>query len=205
MATKQVRWKCLNCNSGVLAPSRPRRDDVRRYCLPCSGKSGKLVERTAPALDKKREANNAKTLEKQKAKRAKATDAKTAHCGFDVSKEATRLWNILMKIEPKRKRRIPSIKIVKRKRSQTSGHYESGHLVQLNLGTDTVDAWESLAHELVHAVGYHYHDHNFYRCLKQLTEARWKITVSSYDWNRAGYNNDWNLQEQLHEMQVVNF
>jgi hypothetical protein len=205
MATKQVRWKCLNCNSGVLAPSRPRRDDVRRYCLPCSSKAGRLVERTAPALEKKREATKSKATEKQKAKRAKAADAKTAQCGFDVDKEAIRLWKILMKQHPNRKRRLPSIKIVKRNRETTSGHYESGHLVQLNLGTDTVDAWECLAHELVHALGYHAHDHIFYRHLKQLTEARWKIAVNSYEWNRAGYNNDWNLREQLDEMKVVNF
>ena len=51
--TKQARWKCEKCNDGLLAPSRPRKNDVRRYCLPCSAKQGTLVERIAPALEKK--------------------------------------------------------------------------------------------------------------------------------------------------------
>lgn len=205
MATKQVRWKCLNCNSGVLAPSRPRRDDVRRYCLPCSAKSGTLVERTAPALEKKRETQKSKTVQKQKAKRAKVAHAKIAHTGFDVGKEATRLWRILQKQEAKPKRSMPSIKVVQRKRSSSSGHYEIGHHVQLNLGTNSIDAWETLAHELVHAIGYRGHGHDFYQCLKQLTETRWKIRVSSYEWGRAGYNNDWNLIEQLSSQEAVKF
>ena len=42
---KQSRWKCPTCGHGLLAPTRPRRNDVRRYCLPCSSKAGVLVER----------------------------------------------------------------------------------------------------------------------------------------------------------------
>jgi hypothetical protein len=52
--TKQVRWKCEICNHGLLAPTKPRKNDVRRYCLPCSGKTGKLVERISPTLEKQR-------------------------------------------------------------------------------------------------------------------------------------------------------
>jgi len=80
--TKQVRWKCTICNSGVLAPSRPRKDDVRRYCLQCSGKTGKLVERIAPSLEKKREAQKTKTVQKKKAQRVKIAKVKTAHSGL---------------------------------------------------------------------------------------------------------------------------
>lgn len=54
-APKRVRWVCPNDrHPGVLGPSRPRRDDVCRFCLPCSADRGRLVLRTAPALDRAR-------------------------------------------------------------------------------------------------------------------------------------------------------
>lgn len=204
MATKQIRWKCQVCDSGLLAPSRPRKDDVRRYCLPCSAKTGKLVERIAPTLEKQRAETQAKARQRKATKRAKAVNAKTAHTGFDVQKEARRLWRILQKQENKPRRLFPTIKVVNRKRRGSSGYWD-GRNVVLQLGTDMVDAWETVAHELVHAIGYSGHGHDFYKCLKQLTEARWKMKVNSYEWTRAGYNCDWNLRRQLEEQQVVNF
>jgi len=68
---KQVRWKCETCDDGLLAPSRPRRNDVRRYCLPCSAKRGTLVERIAPALEKKREKRTALVQQKNKESRVR--------------------------------------------------------------------------------------------------------------------------------------
>jgi hypothetical protein len=65
------RWQCPLCGSGKLAPSRPRKIDVRRYCLACSEKTGELVERRCPTLDRRREAVAAK-----KKQRRRATDAK---------------------------------------------------------------------------------------------------------------------------------
>jgi hypothetical protein len=63
--TKQVRWKCAICDHGLLAPTKPRKNDVRRYCLPCSSKSGKLVERVAPSLEKQREQQEGSSQEKE--------------------------------------------------------------------------------------------------------------------------------------------
>ena len=71
MKTKQIRWKCPSCDKGVLNSSRPRMNDVKRYCLPCSAKSGVLVARVAPALDKQRDEAKAKQTAKQSAKRKK--------------------------------------------------------------------------------------------------------------------------------------
>lgn len=51
----------------VTAPARPRRDDTRRYCLPCSGKGPRLVERVAPTLARVR----AKASERTKVRRRK--------------------------------------------------------------------------------------------------------------------------------------
>lgn len=45
MSTPLRRWRCSRCGSGCKAPSAPRKNDVRRYCLPCSEETGKLVER----------------------------------------------------------------------------------------------------------------------------------------------------------------
>lgn len=54
MTAKRVRWKCAKCDNGVLGPGRPRRNNVVRYCLPCSAKAGVLVERFCPAQENKR-------------------------------------------------------------------------------------------------------------------------------------------------------
>jgi hypothetical protein len=52
---KQARWQCPKCGDGKLAPRRPRRNDTRRYCLPCSDKTGRLVQRQAPSLERLRQ------------------------------------------------------------------------------------------------------------------------------------------------------
>lgn len=48
------RWICPRCGGGVNAPERPRKNDVRRYCLKCSEETGFLMERCVPALERKR-------------------------------------------------------------------------------------------------------------------------------------------------------
>jgi hypothetical protein len=47
-----------------------RRDDVRRFCLPCSEETGRLVERACPALDAKRERAAEARKERAAAERA---------------------------------------------------------------------------------------------------------------------------------------
>ncbi len=39
--SKRKRWVCPLCNVGKLGLQRPRKNDVVRYCLPCSEKTGK--------------------------------------------------------------------------------------------------------------------------------------------------------------------
>lgn len=44
-------WRCTRCESpGIRAPERMAQDDVRRFCLPCSVRTGKLVRREIPAV-----------------------------------------------------------------------------------------------------------------------------------------------------------
>jgi hypothetical protein len=63
------RWVCPVCGKGVNAPSRMGADDVRRFCLPCSKSTGKLVRRTAPALERERAAARERSTRKQQGKR----------------------------------------------------------------------------------------------------------------------------------------
>jgi len=66
-------WRCPDCGNQKRAPGKPRRNDVRRFCLPCSQRTGYMVERVCPTLEKKRAKVKAKVSAKAKAVRAKAT------------------------------------------------------------------------------------------------------------------------------------
>ena len=105
---KQARWKCPTCGHGLLAPTRPRRNDVRRYCLPCSSKAGVLVERIAPALDAQRNRRDAQRREREKAQRERERKrkntprkvaarqfSKVGQYGMPIQTETARLWRML--------------------------------------------------------------------------------------------------------------
>lgn len=219
--TKQVRWKCEKCNDGLLAPSRPRRNDVRRYCLPCSTKSGRLVERIAPALDKQRVQRVAIVQQKNKEKQIKLQPAKertrrTKQRQAIFEKEADRIWSLFYPEGTTRKR--PRIKIVFTRNRGCSGYYNGGVLIRIpRWSSGGVASWEVLAHELCHAViptnlrdGSH--GKAFYVALKNVIEARWKVrmdwssingyTTSSHSW---GYKVDWLMTAQLEKADVVKF
>lgn len=98
---KLTRWNCPNGCGGVLAPTRPRKDDVRRYCLDCSKRTGRLVERVSPALERKRtvrvERSRAKAQIKAKTKRASAPQADLVtrfRCGADAFGLIADMWNV---------------------------------------------------------------------------------------------------------------
>jgi hypothetical protein len=77
-----VRWQCPNGCGAVLGPERPRRDDVRRYCLACSKRTGRLVERQSPALERKRA---------ERAERAAAVAARQRARTRELEANATRV------------------------------------------------------------------------------------------------------------------
>jgi hypothetical protein len=83
MANK--RWTCPQCDSGKLAPSRPRRDDTRRYCLPCSEKTGRLVERTCAALERQRGVAKERATRKRQAATERAKAKQRAKDPFDMT------------------------------------------------------------------------------------------------------------------------
>ena len=224
----QVRWKCQLCDNGLLAPTKPRMNDVRRYCLPCSSETGKLVERVSPTLEKKRVAKKATTKKKNAAKRAtvakrtapiKTRQKREAQRQRIFEKEADRIWALFFPNGTARKR--PPIKLVYSHGGGVSGLWDGWQVLvripRWSKGGATV--WETLAHELCHAVvGSRHkdsegsHGRTFYTTLKPVIEKRWKVrmdwsfingyTDSSKSW---GYKVDWEMTDQLHKSGKVKF
>lgn len=73
---KRYRWVCPDCEAAIHAPSRMKADDVRRFCLECSGRTGFLVARACPVLDAKRSAKR-KRAQQKAATKAKRKRQKT--------------------------------------------------------------------------------------------------------------------------------
>ena len=73
--TGRVRWTCPLCSKGALGPTRPRKNNAVRYCLPCTAKTGKLVERICPALENKRQ-RKAEAKKEAVARKKERTPAK---------------------------------------------------------------------------------------------------------------------------------
>jgi glycosyltransferase A (GT-A) superfamily protein (DUF2064 family) len=103
--TKKVRWECPNKkHPGVLSSSRPAKDSIVRYCLPCSIETGTLTTRIAPALERKRATSAQTAAAKAKAKRAReaaakarkkaAEDAKYTVGGVDLRVEMKKLLKL---------------------------------------------------------------------------------------------------------------
>jgi hypothetical protein len=224
----QVRWKCESCNNGLLAPTKPRMNDVRRYCLPCSASTGKLVERVSPTLEKQRVAKQAATRKKNVAKRAtvakrtapiKMRQKREAERQRIFEKEADRIWDLFFPNGTTRKR--PAIKLVYSKNRDCSGLWD-GWRVLVRIPRWSVGgawAWEVLAHELCHAVVGSRHDdregshgRTFYTTLKPVIEKRWNVrmdwsfingyTDTSKSW---GYKVDWEMTRQLNKSGKVKF
>jgi hypothetical protein len=147
------RWVCPRCGAGVLAPDKPRRDDARRYCLDCTRTTGRLVERSCPALDRQREIASTRAA----AKRATATTRQRERARaarsigrFDLDAEARRFWRLPSMVELHGGTRLPEITI----RRSRSKRYSSGHAwtytTTITVGTNAADALYTLLHELVH-------------------------------------------------------
>ena len=232
MATKNVRWKCEICDSGLLAPSRPRLNDVRRYCLPCSADTGKLVHRVAPSLEKKRAVKKVVATKRTTSKRATVAKnkAKVQHKkkaigkvqtfgrqGFHIEKEAKKIWKLL---EPYHNgKAFPKITMQQRGYtvrkdggvSYSVGSYAGlAYIHENRIWLSANPEWGTVAHELVHlAVGVRRgvqnskaHDKVFYDCLRDVTQRRFKIVISFHEVTRYGYAVDWNMRRQLVEKNV---
>jgi hypothetical protein len=210
---------------------------VRRYCLPCSAKSGKLVERIAPALEAQRTRRNEQRTHRAKKKRqsqrrqverqqntprkiAERTYSKQGEYGMNIKSETARLWKLLAKMPmtlegahrnqrmhvsrpqpPKVQLKVRGWRAEKDGTIRTTGGtlglaYGSMHLIKVAPNV----SWETLAHEIVHCAGYHYHDRAFYMALKWLTETRWRITLNFTEVSGYGYYIDRMIERQIDDI-----
>ena len=64
-------WHCPNGCAAVRGPDKPRKENICRYCMPCSSKAGKIVARLNPSLEKKRQERRKKANEKAQDKAAR--------------------------------------------------------------------------------------------------------------------------------------
>ncbi len=216
---KQVRWKCEKCNNGLLAPSRPRKNDVRRYCLPCSAKQGTLVERIAPALEKHREQRAAFVSHKMKQQRQQERQKQLPskeQARIDrlrkqmITKEAERIWKLMQPYH--NGKRLPQIGIARGKNwgSQYGYAQSSWNYIQVNVDREqsvqrSKRVWEVLAHELCHCAvpptrrsdkTRDVHSREFYHCLRDVWQKRWGCEISFAKVSTWGYSVDYIIQNQ---------
>ena len=219
MTTKQARWKCPQCGAGILAPTKPRTDDVRRYCLPCSAKGGRLVERVAPALEAKREKRTAFISEKarqkrQVARRREQPKKMQERCDAIrkrmIEKEAERIWKLMA--DWHKGKPLPRIEIVRGRNwgSQYGYAFNGWYRIQVNVDAEqskmrSKRVWSVLAHELAHCAcppiytggkNRDTHHREFYRCLRHVWNKRWKLDISFHAVTHWGYSVDYIIQDQ---------
>lgn len=179
------RWTCPTCNTTVHAPERPRRDDVRRYCLPCSQRSGRLVERRALAAERERAAKaeraDARRLASGQAAKAAEQDRLTMTGVYlaepvHLPTEAKRLWNLsTLRGLPRWRRDLPHIDWRRSAHKVGSSGVSYGHRIVVTRGSDPAAALATLLHELVHAAlpsGEH-HSARYWSMLRSAAKEAW--------------------------------
>ena len=163
-----IRLVCPRCKHGKLAPTHPARADVRRYCLPCSEKTGRLVERISPTAQRHR-ADRLHDAAKRLAEEQTYPGSLRV-----VARQWARLitWEVDLRnvcFELRRSR----IKDYSTGRT----YYRTGRIV-VTTGRNVGDGYATLLHELAHHAGVRRpgpaqipgHGPNFYRLLARAAE-----------------------------------
>lgn len=188
------RWRCRKCCRGQNAPARMKRTDVRRYCLTCSKRTGHLVERHCPSLERERrqaKAARARVAARRAAKRSdrSARDAdrraeRETVAGVVVRQAAGHMWRALTTLGyVDDARPMPDIFIFHSERG-TRGYAHAHGTVRLYFGTrtgrgpDAAEVNALLLHELCHHidgafVDEHHHDHRFNGALCDAARELW--------------------------------
>lgn len=197
-APKRIRWDCpTGSHPGVLGPRRPRRDDIVRYCLDCSQATGRLVERTAPALERARTAGAERAKSKAAAKRASdararraKADAETARYtveGVDLRDELDRLRRLPIFAGDRLARRGPEFKVTRCRtmpRTVIGRAWPTEYRFHLSLWPDITlaSARATMVHELAHLwVGRDNHDRKawhgeaFQRAIRRIFKAAYGL------------------------------
>ena len=153
----RTRWVCPNGCPAVLGPTRPRRDNIVRYCLACSAKAGKLVERTAPAMEKKSKASAERSSAKAKLKAMREREREAAKWtveGVDLRKALTKAMRLP---SASHMRREPGFTISRsRTKDYTTGRAWDTRRIHLTIGVgeSASRAVGVLLHELAHVACY---------------------------------------------------
>lgn len=195
-------WVCPLCDDGVLAPSRMRKNDVRRFCLACSKTTGRLVERTSPALERQRAAAKAKRAERAEREReqkrqrwiVRLTDARGRERELDVRAELRRALTDMGFFDGwayGQKPTVDDLNITIRRGSK--GHHTgrasiAGFDVTFTFGTDGYEAGMKLIyHEAAHMASPYgqrraggktdAHGMAFHRILADALQKRWPWIV----------------------------
>lgn len=179
-------WVCDNPNhQGIRAPGRMRADDIRRFCIPCSTETGYLVERHAPALERKRKEAKAKRLEREQRQRERAREKRTARevvDGVHVGKEIARLIKLpaLRDELPRRLRHQPvSWTLDRSSGGSYSGRAWPRNRIHLTLGNiPAAEVRAIICHELAHYVlPDHHHDGRWARCYARVVREAYGVQV----------------------------
>ncbi len=159
-APKLARWTCPACNTSKLAPTKPRKDDSRRYCFPCSEKSGRLVQRIAPALEKARAERTVKKKLDAADARQRAAERRAAYYtvqGLNLYTEMRTLLRSKVLAGEKGawlRANVPTLKVRRSKAiySRLGCAVYSTNTIRINTGPRSTLAQlrGTLAHEVVH-------------------------------------------------------
>lgn len=169
---RRYRWVCPECKVAVLAQMKPPKDSTVRYCLPCSSKSKKLVERTCPVLDKarKKKANAAwiKRYDDKKRKKVKEREYQAWEEGGHPTNRQLKSWVLklwkLPSVKDKEstwnyfggRHKVPDLVVVRRKSEpRTWGRaWPRGRRITIYAWDDMLksEALEVLIHEVAHIV-----------------------------------------------------
>ena len=164
------RWLCPTCGGGALAPERPRADDARAYCLPCSKRSGRLQRRECPSLERRRQESKAQRLtdaREQRQREAARQSAQLTVGGLDLGALLPVYWRALGAVVRERfaartaytgelaewQSRAPTMRVRRSTtRAHTTGRAWGRRRLVVTAGTkcDAADAAVTLLHELAH-------------------------------------------------------
>ena len=181
-------WTCPNPNhKGVRAPGRMRKDDVRRFCWPCSLEVGTLVERHAPALEAKRKNARDARLEKERVQRSRQRELRTARetiDGVDVGKEIARLIKLpALRDELPARLRGKSVPLnLERGNGRYSGRAWPRTRIHLRLGQiPAAEVRAIICHELAHYVlpEREHHSDRWARCYARVIREAYGVDVGS--------------------------
>lgn len=179
---RRVRWECpAGAHAAVLAPARPPKDDVRRFCIECSRGSGRLQKRVPAALEKERERRHLRAKEwakKKAAREAEKLGAYYRHEGFCLRAELDLAWSLPVVREWLARRgaahrAAPNLRVRRQKALGrlygTARHGRHEVMVVVAPGITLASLVNTILHEVAHlALGPH-HGH----------DATWKATFAT--------------------------